>query len=116
MMEEVMKLIATATATIGLTLAATPALAQTPEQRTVTFQTSDIDLATPKGQKELNRRIDRAIRDVCQTRNLATGSRVPAPETTTCISQARNSAQAQAQAQTQSQAARLMVSEGQKGG
>jgi UrcA family protein len=108
MMEEEMKLIATATATIGLALAAIPALAQTPEQRSVTFQTNDIDLATPKGQNELQWRIDRAVRHVCQTRTLATGSRIQPHDTKKCIARARNSAQ--------QQVARIMAVDGQIGG
>lgn len=66
-------------AALGLVLAATPALAQLPDQRPdqriMALSISDLDLATPQGQKELNSRINRAIRDVCQTSRKATGTR-----------------------------------------
>ncbi|MFN3990293.1 MAG: UrcA family protein [Erythrobacter sp.] len=102
-----MKLIALAPAALGLALAATPALAQLPEQRTVTFTTSDINLATPRGQKELNWRIDRAIRHVCQLGHRDAGSRILTDDARTCITKARNSAQ--------QQVAALMAAEARKG-
>jgi UrcA family protein len=107
-MEEEMKLIACVPAALGLVLAATPALAELPEQRTVTFTTSDIDLATPKGQKELNWRIERAVRNVCQTHITNSSSRILSEDAKTCIAKARSSAQ--------QQVARIMANEGQKGG
>ncbi|MGY6637900.1 MAG: UrcA family protein [Erythrobacter sp.] len=86
-------------AALGLVLAATPALAQLPDQRPdqriMALSISDLDLATPQGQKELNSRIDRAIRDVCQTSRKATGTRLMSEETRTCIAKARASARAQ---------------------
>jgi UrcA family protein len=107
-MEEEMKLIAHATAALGLVLAATPALAELPEARTVTFTTSDIDLATPKGQKELNWRVARAVRNVCQTGDRTTGSRIMTAEARACIAKARNSAL--------QQVAALIAAKEQKGG
>lgn len=90
-----MKLFASAAAALGLALAAAPTLANAPKQRMATITTSDIDLATPKGHKELNRRIDRAVRSVCQINNLAAGSRTLTHEAHTCIAKARTSAQSQ---------------------
>jgi UrcA family protein len=107
-MEDDMKLLASAAAALGLMIAATPAMAQAPEQRAVTFTTSDIDLATPKGQKELNWRIERAVRHVCQTRSLANGSNALTKDAQTCIAKAR--------ANAQRQVARIMAGETQKGG
>lgn len=107
-----MKLFALTPAVLGMALAATPALAQSPqpgsEQRILSFSVSDLDLATPKGQKELNWRINRAIRDVCQTGRHATGTRLMSEEAKTCIAKARASAQAQV--------AQKMAEQGQKGG
>jgi UrcA family protein len=103
-----MNLIATIPAALGLVLAAAPALAETPQQRTVTFTTSGIDLATPAGQKELNWRIERAVRNVCDTQTADTNSRILSAEAKACIAKARSSAQRQV--------ARIMASEGQKGG
>jgi len=102
-----MKLIALAPAALGLVLAATPALAQMPEQRTVMFKTSDINLATPEGQKELNWRIDRAVRNVCQLGHRDAGSRILTDDAKTCVTKARNSAQ--------QQVAALMAAKGRKG-
>lgn len=94
-----MNLIAFTPAVLGLALAAPPALAQLPEQnpqqRITNLSVSDLDLATPQGQKELNWRINRAIRDVCQTGRQATGTRVMSHEARDCIAKARASAQAQ---------------------
>lgn len=107
-----MKLITFAPALLGLALAATPALAElsspNAEQRIVTFTTSDIDLATPKGQKELNWRITRAVRNVCQTTTTDSSSRILSADAKTCIAKAHASAQ--------KQVARLMASDTQKGG
>lgn len=103
-----MKLIASASAALGLALAATPALAELPEKRTATFGVGDLDLATPKGQKELNWRIERAVRSVCQVQSTAARSRVLTDDARTCIAKARSGAQAQV--------ARLMAGEGMKGG
>ena len=103
-----MTLIASATAALGLVLAATPALAQLPELRTAIITTSDINLATPQGQKELNWRIDRAIRNVCQLGYRDMSGRILTDDAKTCIAKARSSAQAQV--------ARLTASEAQKGG
>ena len=103
-----MTLIANATAALGLVLAATPALAQQTQQRTAIITTSDINLATPQGQKELNWRINRAIRNVCQLGYRDMSGRILTDDAKTCIAKARSSAQAQV--------ARLTASEAQKGG
>ncbi|MEA1618788.1 UrcA family protein [Erythrobacter sp. T5W1-R] len=107
-----MKLIATATAALGLVLAATPALAQIsqvqPETRIVAFATNDIDLATPKGQKELNWRITRAVRNVCQVSVPDSSSRILSADAKACMAKAHASAQ--------KQVAQLMASDAQKGG
>ncbi len=102
-----MKLIALAPAALGLVLAATPALAQMPDQRTVMFKTDDIKLGTPEGQKELNWRIERAVRNVCQIGHRDAGSRILTDNAKACITKARNSAQ--------QQVAALMRAEGKKG-
>lgn len=102
-----MKLIALAPAALGLVLAATPALAQMPEQRTVEVSTSGLKLGTPEGQKELNWRIERAVRDVCQIAPRDAGSRILTEDAKTCLAKARNSAQ--------QQVAALMAAERNKG-
>lgn len=103
-----MNLIATIPAALGLVMAAAPALAETPQQRTVTITTTGIDLATPAGQKELNWRIARAVRQVCDTYTADASSRILSEEAKACVAKARSSAERQV--------ARIMASEGQKGG
>jgi UrcA family protein len=111
-MEETMKCIALAPAAFVMALAVTPAAAQLPDQsdapRALTFSVSDLDLATPKGQKELDWRISRAIREVCQTTAITTGTRVMSPETRACITEARASIKAQV--------AQITAEQSQKGG
>lgn len=102
-----MKRNAFAPAALGLVLAATPALAELPEQRTVTFTTGDLKLTTPEGQKELSWRIERAVRDVCQISARDAGSRMLTADAKACIAKARNSAQ--------QQVAALMAAEARKG-
>ena len=79
-----------ALATIGLASAAiTPVLAADVEQTTIAVRTSDLDLATHDGQKALDRRVDRAIRSVCRTTELRTGSRIMSQEARECLAKAR---------------------------
>ena len=47
-----------------LAFTATPALAE-PVVATSTVQTADLDLATSKGQRALDLRLERAVKDVC---------------------------------------------------
>jgi UrcA family protein len=49
-----------------LAFTATPALAE-PVIAISTVQTADLDLATPKGQRALDLRLERAVKDVCGT-------------------------------------------------
>lgn len=94
--------------TLGLTLAAatiatagvTPALAnpiaQGPDGAMVaTISTSDLNLATPEGQRQLDRRVDRAVRKVCRTTNPATGTRIMNQDQRNCLANARSSAKQQ---------------------
>lgn len=94
-----MKLFALTPAVLGMALAATPALAQIADkserQRVTNISVDDLDLATPQGQKELNWRMNRAVRDVCQTGRHAIGTRVMSHDARGCIAQARASVQAQ---------------------
>lgn len=49
-----------------LAFTATPALAE-PVIATSTVQTADLDLASPRGQRALDRRLELAVREVCGT-------------------------------------------------
>ena len=51
-------------ALFALVLASAPALAQPPS---ATVRTADLDLATPSGVARLDRRIDRAVEEICGT-------------------------------------------------
>jgi UrcA family protein len=67
----------------GALLAAQPALAESVK---VSYQ--DLDLSTPKGQKELGKRIQVAVKKICGVYDIRTGSRVPSPESKACAKQA----------------------------
>jgi UrcA family protein len=71
-------------AVFGATLAAQPALAES-----VTVQYKDLDLSTQAGQKELDRRIDGAAKQLCSADEPLVGSRIPAKEVRDCIADAR---------------------------
>lgn len=75
---------------IGLAAAAIPAQAETAK---VTFH--DLDLATAKGQAQLERRVERAARVVCGYDAQRTGTRLRSPEVTTCYKEAKAKAHAQ---------------------
>jgi len=68
----------------GLLMAAQPALAAA---STVTYD--DLDLSTKEGQKELDRRIDLAARDVCGLNEKQVGSLIPSREAKACVRDAK---------------------------
>jgi UrcA family protein len=95
-MKPLAKTLTHALAALGLAGAAiTPALADEGATKTIAVTTSDINLATAKGQKTLDQRIERAARAVCRTTNLTTGSRIMSQDAQACLAKARTSAQAQ---------------------
>lgn len=59
----------------ALAIGSTPALANDAEVRTVEVRHSDLDLTTEEGQSQLERRIDRAAREVCDYRTGVFASR-----------------------------------------
>lgn len=73
-----------------LSLLAAPALAET---KRVMFD--DLDLDSPAGAKELDRRINAAARDVCGAADVRTGSRIAMRASKSCIQNARASARKQ---------------------
>lgn len=104
--------------TITLTLAAlglagtavTPALAGAigqPVVKTMTVPTHDLDLGTAKGQRMLDKRVERAVRSVCRTVSLENGSRILSQDATNCLANARADARQQVAA---------LVSDEQRGG
>ena len=74
-------------AVLGAALA-TPALAET---QTVGVRYADLDLATPAGQAELDRRIDRVARSICKMDEVITGSRTPSSAARQCYQEAKAS-------------------------
>jgi UrcA family protein len=99
-MEEHMNTLAKATtvalAAFGLVgTAITPALATDGETKTVGITFSDLDLATPQGQKILDERIERAVREACSASSMTTGTRIQSSEHRACVAQGRAQARQQ---------------------
>jgi UrcA family protein len=99
-----MKPLAIALATIGLAGAAiTPAAATEMELMTVRVATSDVNLATPDGQRVLDQRLEKAARTVCRVNSLTTGSRILSQEVRDCLAKARSDSRQQVAALTAKQ-------------
>lgn len=79
-----------ALASIGL--AASAANAQ-PNSTHITF--NDLNLSSPQGQAALERRIDRAAREICGLDNLRLGTRIRDAKALDCFNEARTKAHAQ---------------------
>ena len=58
-------------------------------QRTRGVSHADLDLATPEGNAELDRRIEHAAREVCGVGETTVGSRIRSREARACYDQAR---------------------------
>ncbi len=85
-----MKPLAHALAALGLAGAAiSPVMATEAERMTVKVNLADLDLATAEGQRELDQRLKRAVRTVCRTKDLTTGSRILSEDARDCIAKAR---------------------------
>lgn len=90
-----------ALATLGLAGAVvSPALAGNVDRMTITVSADDLDLATAKGLKTLDKRVEKAVRSVCRTTSLNSGSRVLSHETRACLAKARSDARRQVAALT----------------
>ena len=79
-------------AALAFIASAAPAAAQ--DLPSVTVAYDDINLATPAGQKRLDRRIESAARVVCDYERHLTGTRIVNSETRMCLEKARASARA----------------------
>lgn len=85
-----------ALAALGLAGAAiTPALAGNTDRMTMTVSIADIDLATAKGQRALDQRLEKAVRTVCRATDPTTGSRILSQESRACVAKARASVKQQ---------------------
>lgn len=81
---------------LGLAGAAvTPAFADNLEHRTVSVSHAGINLGTAEGQKILDQRIEKAVRQVCRTTRLDTGTRLMNNDALACLAKARADAKRQ---------------------
>lgn len=95
-MKPLAKLMTHALAAAGLAAAAfTPAQAGQMEQMRVTVSAEDLNLATPAGQRALDQRVEKAVRQVCRVTSPTTGSRILSQEVKTCLAKARAEARQQ---------------------
>jgi len=91
-----MKTLAITAAAIGLAVTASPALAGgDTETNTMDVSLAGLDLDTPEGQETLDRRIDRAAREVCGYGRQRTGTRLPSRAASECYKKAKASARQQ---------------------
>jgi UrcA family protein len=67
-----------------LSAGAVPALAADEQGQSVEVQYSDLDLTTPAGAKELDRRLHEAAREVCGMSNMTSGSRLRSDSAGAC--------------------------------
>ena len=96
-----MKKLALAAAALGLACTtAAPAFAGNAEKMSVRVNLGDINLASPSGQKLLDRRIAYAVRTVCRVDEVITGSRILTKEKRDCLVKARADARQQVAAIT----------------
>lgn len=83
-------------AAVGLAAAAvSPTLAGEMQRMTIKVQTADLDLATAEGQKTLDQRVAKAVRQVCRTQSHTGGSRVLSMDAAACLAKARADANRQ---------------------
>lgn len=80
-----MQSLALALAAAGL---AAPVAAED-ETPTVGVRYSDLDLTSEAGQRQLDLRLERAVREVCGMNETAVGSRLPSPRSRECYREAR---------------------------
>jgi len=73
-----------AAAAIATFATSAPVLA---DQVSVSYK--DLDLATPKGQSKLAKRLDTAAREACGYTTTNTGTRLPSPSARECYKQAQ---------------------------
>ena len=72
----------------ALAALATPAIAGPAQPSSVDVEFADLDLGTHEGQELLERRIDKAARQICQLDRMQTGSRINSAERR-CYNRAR---------------------------
>ena len=90
-----------------------PAFAENPRSTkisisSVAVSTSDLDLDTTEGQRKLQNRVAKAVREVCRVADLDTGQRLLNRDVRGCLAKAR--------ANANQQVAALLADEQQRGG
>jgi UrcA family protein len=90
MEEEPMKSLAKIIAALALAgTAFSPAYAAPTEKMTIQVEYGDINLASVEGQKQLDRRLEKAVRTVCRTQSHNGGSRILNLDAKACLAKAR---------------------------
>jgi UrcA family protein len=74
---------------------------------TIAVPTADLDLGTAEGQRQLDRRVARAVRQACRVNDPKTGTRSLSRDALACLAKARTNARQQVAA---------LVSEERRGG
>lgn len=70
-------------------LLASPAFAANSQSKTTQVSYSDLDLSTQAGQQELDKRLERAARSVCDLDQSTVGTRIPSRAGKKCYKAAR---------------------------
>lgn len=81
-----------AAASLGATLIATPVIAGDNDSNSVSIEYKDLNLGTDEGQEMLDRRIEKATRQMCGFDSQRTGTRLASSESRRCLAEARKSA------------------------
>jgi UrcA family protein len=95
-MKTLAKTFTLAAAAVGLAgTAITPAFAGEDAPRTTEINVADLDLGTAAGQRTLDKRIEKAVRQVCRTVSVQTGTRIMDRDAMECLARARADAKQQ---------------------
>jgi UrcA family protein len=95
-MKNLAKTFTLAAAAVGLAgTAITPAFAGQAELRTAEINVADLDLGTAAGQRTLDKRVEKAVRQVCRTVSVQTGTRIMDRDAMDCLARARAEAKQQ---------------------
>jgi len=80
-------------ATLAATAFTAPAFAAEGDRINVRY--ADLDLNTPEGQAQLERRIDKAVRSACGADETTVGTRLPSREAQACVDQTKTAVREQ---------------------
>lgn len=95
-MKTLAKTIIPALAALGIAgTAVTPAFAQEALHTKVQVRYDDLNLGTVEGQKQLDRRVEKAVRTACRTTSASSGTRLMTQDALACLARARADAKKQ---------------------